>query len=155
MKSIIITTLVVFFIAVSSFQALGEEWTAEQKEVMETIKTIWEAFKDGDLEAIMEKKHDDSVYWAAIEPFPNDKEYIEYSYKEWITSEKPKSYNIEFYKINVFNNVANAFFSYKYEGKGGTQFKGRSVTTLVKIDNRWLDFGGLSSSCLHSPPCPF
>ena len=155
MKSLIIFILVCIFMVASGLQAFGEEWTPEQKEVIETVRAIWEAFKDGDIEAIMAKKHDDSVYWSGLEPFPNNKENIRYSYQEWIKYEKPKSYNLEFYQITVLNNVANVFFSYKYEGKGGTSFKGRSLVTLVKKDNKWLDFGGLSCSCIHDPPCPF
>ena len=34
-------------------------------------------------------------------------------------------------------------------------FKGRSIITLVKKDNKWLDIGGLSSSCDYRPPCPY
>ena len=50
---IYLSVMVCVFIVASSFQALGEEWTAEQKEAIETVRAIWEAFKDGDVEAIM------------------------------------------------------------------------------------------------------
>jgi ketosteroid isomerase-like protein len=155
MKTIIITIFVCAFIVASSFKAIGEEWTPEQKEVIETVKAIWEASKNGDVEAIMAMKHDDVVEWWSDHSFPIKKEDSRFNYKGWIQYEKPKSYNLEFYQINIFNNVANVFFSYKYEGKGGTPFKGRSIITLIKKDNKWLDIGGLSSSCDYRPPCPY
>ena len=66
MKSLTISILVCIFMVASGLQAFGEEWTPEQKEVIETVRAIWEAFKDGDIEAIMAKKHDASVYWSGL-----------------------------------------------------------------------------------------
>ena len=51
MKSIIIFITVCVFVVASGLHAFGEEWTAEKKEVIETVRAIWEAFKDGDVEA--------------------------------------------------------------------------------------------------------
>ena len=155
MKSIIISILVCIFIVASGFQTIAEEWTAEQKEVIETVKAIWEAYKNGDVEAIMEMKHDDVVEWWGDHSFPIKMEDSRFNYKGWIRYEKPKSYNLEFYHINIFNNVANVFLSYKYEGKSGTLFKGRRIIVLVKKDNKWLEIGNLSSSCNYRPPCPY
>ena len=39
---------------------------------------------------------------------------------------KPKSYDLTFYEINFYNNVANVFLSHKYEGATGTLYKRRS-----------------------------
>lgn len=133
----------------------GQEWTAEQKEVIETVKAIWEATKNGDVEAIMATKHDAVVEWWGDHSFPIKMEDIRFNYKGWIQYEKPKSYNLEFYEINIFNNVANVFLSYKFEGKSGNLFKGRSIITLVKKDNKWLSIGSLSSACDYRPPCPY
>ena len=33
------------------FQAIGEEWTAEQKEVWTSVQANWETIKKGDVEA--------------------------------------------------------------------------------------------------------
>ena len=152
----ILVSIILFgIIFLWNFQVFGQEWTPEQKEVIETVKAIWEASKNGDVEAIMAMKHDDVVEWWGDHSFPIKKEDSRFNYKGWIQYEKPKSYNLEFYQINIFNNVANVFLSYKYEGKSGTLFKGRSIITLVKKDNKWLDIGGLSSSCDYRPPCPY
>jgi len=46
-KSIIISTLVVFIIVASSFQSFGQEWSAEQKEVWNVVIADIENFKKG------------------------------------------------------------------------------------------------------------
>ena len=34
-------------------KAFGQEWTAEQKEIWESVQNRWEALKEGDVEAAM------------------------------------------------------------------------------------------------------
>ena len=58
MKSIIISILVCIFIVASGFQTIAEEWTAEQKEVWETVKGHWELIKNKDVKTLMDDFHD-------------------------------------------------------------------------------------------------
>ena len=103
----------------------------------------------------MAVKHDDVVEWSANNPFPVKKEDIKFNLKGWIQYEKPNSFKLEFYAINIFSNVANAFYSYRFEGKSGNIFRGRSIATFLKKDNKWLSIGSMSSSCDSLPPCPY
>ena len=58
------------------FQAIGGEWTAEQKEVWASVQANWETIKKGDVEAALAMKHDDMVVWYNSNPEPLRKELM-------------------------------------------------------------------------------
>jgi hypothetical protein len=136
-----------------SFQAIGEEWTAEQKEVWASVQANWETIKKGDVEAALAMKHDDMVAWYGENPEPLRKELMKQSYLNWFNSDKLVSYKLRLLTINIFNNVANVFYLYKYEGEKFSNI-GRAFETWVKQDNKWLAIGSFDSSCEYLPRCP-
>jgi uncharacterized membrane protein YwzB len=136
-----------------SFQAIGEEWTAEQKEVWTSVQANWETIKKGDVEAALAMKHDDMVAWYNSNPEPLRKELMKQSYLNWFNYDKLVSYKLRLLTINIFNNVANVFYLYKYEGEKFSN-RGRVFETWVKQDNKWLAIGSFDSSCEYLPRCP-
>lgn len=56
--------------------------------------------------------------------------------------------------INIFGNVANVYYLYKYDGEK-LKDQGRVMETWVKEGNKWLAIGSLSASCDKNPPCPY
>ena len=54
MKSIIISIVVCVFIVASGFQALGADWTSEQKSVWKAVETDGELFKKGDVKGTIQ-----------------------------------------------------------------------------------------------------
>ncbi len=147
--SIILCGMIVFW----SFQAIGEEWTEEQKEVWTSVQTNWETIKKCDVEAALALKHDDMVAWYGSMPEPLRKEHMKQSYINWFNYDKLISYKLRPLTINIFNNVANVFYLYKYEGEKFPN-RGRAFETWVKQDNKWLAIGSLDSSCDYPPRCP-
>ena len=65
-------------------KAIGEEWTAEQKEVWEIVEADFEKFKKSDLEGLLASKHDDVRIWWGIKPIPFDKELLVINYRDWL-----------------------------------------------------------------------
>ena len=152
MKSISISILVCVFIVASGFQAFGEEWTAEQKEVWTVLITNIENFKTGDVDKIMEGLHDDFILWWNDMPIPVEKELAFYRYRAWFKYDIPKNWEIEPLTIKIIGNVASVFYTYKLSGKilSGT---GRAMKTWIKQENRWIMINSHSSSCDKLPPC--
>jgi len=64
--SLLICGLILFW----SFQVSGDEWTEAQKEVWKVVETEWEYFKQGDVEAVLTGRHDDSLTWWSSRAIP-------------------------------------------------------------------------------------
>jgi len=146
---LLLSIVIVFW----GFQAIGEEWTAEQNEIWTFVQANWEAIKKGDVEAALAMKHDYMVAWHNSDPEPLKKELIKQSYINWANSDKLVSYKLRPLTINIFNNVANVFYLYKYEGEKYSN-RGRALETWIKQDNKWIAIGSLDSSCDFPPRCP-
>jgi ketosteroid isomerase-like protein len=131
----------------------GQEWTAEQKEIWQAVETNWKAIENGDVEAALKLKHDRVFIWNRPHPEPITKDMLKVTYKDWFKMDKPTSTKIRPLKINIFNNIANVYYLYKYEGVKIFD-KGRILETWIKQNNKWLLIGGLSSSCDTPPNCP-
>jgi hypothetical protein len=80
MKSIFISTLVVFFIVFSGFQALGVEWTAEQKEVWSVVEQYYSNIDNGDVDSTMALIHDNSLDLFSDKSLPTNKDQVRVAY---------------------------------------------------------------------------
>ena len=156
MKSIIISIVICVFIVVSGFQAFGEEWTAEQKEVWKAVENNWESFKKGDLKAFINNYHEKSIVLYGDNPSITNKSQMESENKWTIDKYVPTYIKLKPIAINMVNNVANVFYVYKWESKNKTYSQsGRRMTTMVKENNKWLTIGSLAASCDQKSPCPY
>ena len=154
MKSIIISIVVCIFIVASGFQAFGEDWTSEQKEVWSVVEQYYSNLDNGDVTSTMALIHDNSLDLFSDKSIPLNKDLIQYSYNEWV-SIKP-SIKVKPISIAVIDHrVANAFYYFKWESKGGSySAKGRSMHTFIKQGDKWMSIGSISSKCSKPPPCP-
>ena len=156
MKSIITSILVCVFIVISGFQAFGEEWSAEQKEVWEAVERHWEFFKKGDMEALRSNFHDKVLDLWGDNPTPLNRDQIESGNKVLIGYYVYTYIDLKPVAINVVNNVANVFYIYKRESKNREYLqRGRTMTTMVKENNQWIIVGRFSASCDQKAPCPY
>ena len=146
--SLLICGLIVFW----GFQAIGEQWTAEQKEIWEVVVADYELFKKGDVDGILASRHDDVVIWWGNKPIPYDKELLRSNYKGWFDYDIPVNYELEPLAIQIIGNVASVFCTYKFSGKilSGS---GRDMETWIKQDNKWLMINSFGASCDKLPPC--
>ena len=140
-----------------STQAFGEEWTAAQKEVLSAIDSLWEKRMQADLKGLEAMIHEDAIIWRPINAIPVEKIYIIGHDRKWLSYDpaKPVTYEIDPYEIQIFGDIANVFYSYKWKGKDGERFSGhnRALVTFKKQNCKWLIISGLYTSCKKLPKC--
>jgi len=157
MKSIIISILVCIFIIFTGFQALGEELTVEQKEIWTMVENGWETLKNQDFESNMAGRHDKALSLHSDKPTPLSNDQVQSFHKRWMASDyKLTSYKLKPIAINIIENVAYVFhlFSWHSEANDLTR-KGRTMSTYVKLNNKWVFVGSMSASCDKPAPCPY
>lgn len=153
MKSIIVSILVCVFIVVSSFQAFGEEWTAEQKEVWEMVELFWEIAKQGDTKSLMANYYTmDSYEWWASEEIPLGKKEAKPKLQQWFSYAKPDSYELHPKNIHIVGDVAIVFYSHSWKGSNIVE-SARQIDTYVRNENKWKFMGGMGCSCNELPKC--
>ena len=134
------------------FQVSGEELTEAQKELWKIEETGWEYCKQGDVEAVMAGRHDDSISWWPSRAIPVGKSAIKGSFRNWFAYDKPVSYELIPLKIHIFGDVANVYYLSKWKGKALPK-SSRHMTTYVKQDNKWKLMGSMGCSCVKLPVC--
>jgi len=135
-----------------NFQALGQDWTAEQKEIWDVVVADFEKFKQADLEGILASRHDDAVVWWGNKPVPYDKKVQRTNYRGWFSYDIPTKWELEPVAIKVVGNVASVFFTYKYSGNT-LSGSARDLETWIKQDGKWLMINSFSAFCDELPPC--
>jgi ketosteroid isomerase-like protein len=134
------------------FQASGEEWTQEQKQIWKSVEAIWENYKEGDLEAIMAVLHDDALEWWEMHAMPLDKNLIKHNYQGWLNYNELVSYELEPLAIHIYGAVANVFYRSKWKGNK-LSGSARAMSTWIKQENKWKRVGSMSSTCGKLPLC--
>ena len=137
-----------------SIQALGEEWTEAQKEVWSVIENRWDKAKQGDIDAIEASTHDDALIWPNDIDTPLQKVLYMGGYSLWLKNAKnrPATYELIPYAIQIFGDIANVFFSYKWKAESKSGY-GRSLVTLKKQNGKWLIISSMIASCEKLPLC--
>ena len=155
MKSIIINILVGIFILVSGFQAFGEDWTSEQKEVWSVVEQYFSNLENGDVASTMALIHDESLELFTDKSLPKNKNHTRVAYNSWV-SIKPTTKIKPISIVVIDHKVANAFYYLKWESKDGT-YSGseRTMRTFMKQGDKWVSIGSISSSCSKLPLCPY
>lgn len=152
MKSIIISIFVCFLIVASGLSAFGQEWTAEQKEVWNVVVADIENFKTGDVDKIMEKRHDDLIIWWSNRTLAFGKKLATYQYKGWFDFEIPKNWELNPVTIKISGNIAIVAYTYKISGEKISD-SGKNFDVWVKQNNQWLLLGTTGASCEKPAKC--
>ena len=128
------------------FPVFGKELNKEQKEIWKIVEVRWEYYKQGDLESVMSCIHNEAVFWLRNGLSPLGKNATETLIGAWISYYPPLSYELEPLSINIFGNVANVYYLYKWQGNMVSDI-GRVGATFIKQDNKWLLVGYINASC--------
>ena len=157
MRTIIIPILIGVCIISTGYQTLGAEWTIEQKEIWSVIQADWEANKSGDVESTLSCRHDKVLSIYSYDSIPYNKDQIRTSNQYWLYSDdRPTSYNIKPIAIGIIDNVAIVFYWYEWRSDlTGSSDKGRSMNTLIKLNNKWVTIGTMDASCEKPAPRPY
>jgi ketosteroid isomerase-like protein len=137
------------------FKASGhkkQEFNDAQRAIWKEVQALWDYLKQGDLESVMSCIHNDALLWWREFPKPYNKDTVELSYRDWIYSAKPESYELKPLSIQIIGNVANIYYVCKWSGQGGLR-RIRVMNSYVKKSDKWLLFGSASASCVKPPNC--
>ncbi|MFC1886994.1 YybH family protein [Thermodesulfobacteriota bacterium] len=140
---LLICGLIVFW----GFQAFGEEWNAEQKEVIKAVEARWEAFKKNDLKTYMAAFHKDGLRWSPMKLLLDDKISAEYEYSASFDGHQSVSYKIEILNVQIVGNVAIVYSLYEWKNKDTPGYSGREMLVMVKQDNKWKIMGLTDARC--------
>jgi|GEM_PF-3548019 len=147
--SIILCGIMIFW----SVHVLGEEWTEAQREVWDVIETRWIQYKEGNYEAIVAGIHDDALMWFDDKNVPWRKPETKSVYHRWMYYAKPVTYELKPYAIQIFKDIANVMFAYRWRAERKYSGHNRALVTFKKHYGRWLIISSLSASCERLPHC--
>jgi ketosteroid isomerase-like protein len=132
------------FLVESKF-TYAEEWTAEQKEIVDWFKKYTEVSIEGNLEGIWSYYHPKFSGWdfsQTMHPVPFDKAWLQKNQEGQYEMYKMISFEVEPLKIKVEGNYAIIHVNYieKVNDSEGNEitFSGPWTSALIKQDGKWL-----------------
>ena len=123
-------------------QAFGQEWSAEQKEVLQMEIKYWDLLKEKNLKGYMELWHKDFIGWPHWSPKPAGRDGIEKGTLPWY--QYVTSYEIKPEAINIFDKFGVIYYRSSWTDPGGGKHTGRIGHFWIKQDGKWLIIGGYS-----------
>ncbi len=146
-------TLALLLLSIGVFwgvQSFGQELSAEQKEVTNVIKIVWDSLVKGDYETVDKLWHKDGAWWGAAFDLPQDKN----TYLGGLKKIKFPSAEVKPVEVKVVGNTALMHYYYSFTVAGNSNvMSGRAAATLTKLDGKWIVVGLLMSSCSQLSPC--
>jgi ketosteroid isomerase-like protein len=147
-KICLLVAVAALLVALPSAVRAGE-WSAEQKEVWEFIKTCNDHFANKDVEAAMDCIHDDFSGWLYSQPVPRGKASFEGVGTYMMKTRDTVASELRPIDILVYGNFAIAHYFYvevqkDQEGKESFE-QGRWTDVMIKEDGKWrwiADHGG-------------
>jgi len=145
MKKSTILVAVLFGISLLFFggvQAFGQEWSADQKEILQMEIKYWDLLKDKNLKGVVELFHKDFIGWPVYESKPIRQEGIEKSFQPW--APYVTSYEIKPEAINVFDKFGVIYYRVSWSDSLGGKHPGRMGHFVIKQEGKWFIIGGYS-----------
>jgi hypothetical protein len=84
---------------------------------------------------------------------PFNKPVITSVYARWINYAKPVTYELEPYSIQIFGDIANVMFAYRWEAQKKFSGHNRTLITFKKQNGKWLIISSLNASCEELTHC--
>lgn len=132
-------------IALIQPQTLAQEWSAEQKSVLETVSAYWDAYNKGDLQGWLAYMHREYTSWEYDDEIPLDKrsvaKFAEYDLKTYKTLVE-ETVPITIRVIGPVAIVHEYFTLVVLDPQGKSQeVRGRWTDILLKEGGKWLVVG--------------
>ena len=146
--------LAIGIVAFGSSAVSAEEWSREQQEVWNLVKSGWDLIVKGDAEAFDATSAEGFLEWWPNDPKAFGKEYVKAKYERWFGGNKPLSYKLKPVAISIIGDVANVFYFYNWNGdKMPATISGRMYSTWIKQDGNWKFMGSMGCLCDRRPYC--
>ena len=146
-----LTLTIIFYFTLSNF-TIGQEWSAEQKEVWSSVEDYWAISSKGDVDGFLSYFHSSFTGWPTGSASPHSKADREKFIRHYMPKTTIPLYTITPESIWVKGNFAFVHYSYTevevdMEGKERSN-SGRWTDILMKDGRRWVmvgDSGGQTS----------
>lgn len=149
MKHFAVVLLFMFMILYGS-DLRSEEMSKEQMEIWKLENVYWESIKTGNIKQFLELLHDNTSPWPESKKIPMNKEQTGMMIKQWVKYETINFLELEPKVIQVYENAAIVFYSYKYSSNKGTN-SGKITHTWVNQNGKWKMIGGMNSPYFSWP----
>ena len=123
---------------------LSQNWSQEQKEVLEANQKLVQLWASRDLDGYMGCLHEDFVGWFQNDPLPIDKNSLRNWESYWLSNVKILRYESKPVSINIIGNTA-IIYTYDTtlrEDEDGKKLRySKWTVTLIKENGKWLIIG--------------
>ena len=150
MKQLLSFVIAICVVMAFTVSAQAQDWSSAQKEVWKVVKTGWENWKTGDVEASMELIHDKYQGWNADHPLPSSKAKIKEYYGMMKDYMQVTYFDISPARIMVTDNAAVAHYYFTFyavyggEKKMEKEIAGKNTEFYVKEKGKWLLLGDMT-----------
>jgi len=153
-QNVAVIFLVIVIAIVSQSKAFGQELTATQKSVWETVESYWNTWKDKGSEKLRSFYRKNYAYWGALTAWPGSS----------AIGDSPSgmhdglggvidSYELTLHMIKDWGNVAVTMYESKVIFMGKPH-RIRCTDIWMKEANKWQIIGTMRDSCSKLPNCP-
>ena len=145
---------VVIIISVNfQYTAFGQELSATQKGVWETVESYWNTWKEKSVGKLRPFYHKKYVHWGAEYTWPFSSATMDPppGYLDGV-GDVIDSYELTLHEVRVWDNVALVMYESKVTYLGNTQ-RLRCTDIWLKEANNWQIIGSVRDSCSTLPNC--
>lgn len=146
--------LVIVIGVVFQSKAFGQELTATQKAVWETVESYWNTWKEKTSESLRPFYRENFAHWGALSAWPLGR---------GASTDPPDggadglggvidSYELTLHEVKVWGNVAIIMYESKVKYLGSL-YGFRCTDTWMKQADRWQIIGTMRDSCSELPKC--
>lgn len=144
MKTLTKIILIILCITLlSSTQLLGQEWSAEQKDVWTTVENWWQVWSEGNIDKINGLVAQDFRGWREDSKVTYTKKSVQPWWEDWLQKFKaPNIYLLHPFAIDIHGDIAIVFYSFTARNKlkDGSEINetGKWTDVYRKINGKWL-----------------
>ena len=151
--SVILLVTIIGVVFQPSPSVFGQELSAAQKAVWETVESYWNTWKEKTSGELRPFYHKNYVHWGATYTWPFSSATMDPppGYLDGV-GDVIDSYELTFHDVRVWNNVAVAMYESKVTYLGGAH-RLRCSDIWIKEGDKWLIIGSIRDSCSTLPNC--
>ena len=145
----VIVILLIAFLGAPTLNA--QDWTKDQKEVLDVIENSWAKWQEGDFDASVASIHEKYLGWNQEDPLPTTKTKWVKSIEKMKDNVKLIDYDIEPARILVYDDVAVVHYYFeqtmavtKDDKTTEINYKGKNAEFFIKEGGKWLLIGDMT-----------
>jgi hypothetical protein len=145
--------LVIILAVIFQSKAFGQEFSAAQKDVLETVQSYWNTWKEKSAGKLRPFYHEKYVHWGANYTWPFSSTTMDPppGYLDGV-GDLIDSYELTIHDVKVWDNVAVAMYESKVNYLDNTYVL-RCTDIWINEAHKWKIIGSIRDSCSTLPNC--